>query len=92
MKKVLKTILMGAVAFSLAMGVGCGTGENSSLEQESSKAEDSSSQNKRRQPSLLMTALTLTQLPLFLTSLKNTALWLRFSLSETTSQTRVQRS
>ena len=27
MKKVLKTILMGAVAFSLAMGVGCGTGE-----------------------------------------------------------------
>lgn len=49
MKKVLKTILMGAVAFSLAMGVGCGTGENSSLEKESSKAEDSSSQNKRRQ-------------------------------------------
>ena len=32
MKKVIKTILMGAVAFSLAMGVGCGTGENSSLE------------------------------------------------------------
>ena len=30
MKKVLKTILMGAVAFSLAMGVGCVTGENSS--------------------------------------------------------------
>ena len=29
MIKVLKTILMGAVAFSLAMGVGCGTGENS---------------------------------------------------------------
>ena len=49
MKKVLKTILMGAVAFSLAMGVGCVTGENSSLEKESSKAEDSSSQNKRRQ-------------------------------------------
>ncbi len=49
MKKVLKTILMGAVAFSLAMGVGCGTGENSSLEKENSKAEDSSSQNKRRQ-------------------------------------------
>lgn len=49
MKKVLKTILMGAVAFSLAMGVGCGTGENSSPEKESSKAEDSSSQNKRRQ-------------------------------------------
>ena len=49
MKKVIKTILMGAVAFSLAMGVGCGTGENSSLEKESSKAEDSSSQNKRRQ-------------------------------------------
>ena len=49
MKKVLKTILMGAVAFSLAMEVGCGTGENSSLEKESSKAEDSSSQNKRRQ-------------------------------------------
>lgn len=40
---------MGAVAFSLAMGVGCVTGENSSLEKESSKAEDSSSQNKRRQ-------------------------------------------
>ena len=101
MKKVLKTILMGAVAFSLAMGVGCGTGENSSLEKESSKAEDSSSQNKRRQLRdksdygkviALMTALTLTQLPLCLTSLKNTALWLRFSLSETTSQTRVQRS
>ena len=103
MKKVLKTILMGAVAFSLAMGVGCVTGENSSLEKESSKAEDSSSQNKRRQlrdksdygkviALTLMTALTLTQLPLFLTSLKNTALWLRFSLSETTSQTRVQRS
>ena len=36
MKKVLKTILMGAVAFSLAMGVGCGTGENSSLEKEDS--------------------------------------------------------
>lgn len=49
MKKVLTTILMGAVAFSLAMGVGCVTGENSSLEKESSKAEDSSSQNKRRQ-------------------------------------------
>ena len=47
MKKVLKTILMGAVAFSLAMGVGCGAGENSSPEKESSKAEDSSSQNKR---------------------------------------------
>ena len=103
MKKVLKTILMGAVAFSLAMGAGCGTGENSSLEKESSKAEDSSSQNKRRQlrdksdygkviALTLMTALTLTQLPLCLTSLKNTALWLRFSLSETTSQTRVQRS
>ena len=98
MKKVIKTILMGAVAFSLAMGVGCGTGENSSLEKESSKAEDSSSQNKRRQLrdksdyGKVMTALTLTQLPLFLTSLKNTALWLRFSLSETTSQTRVQRS
>ena len=97
MKKVLKTILMGAVAFSLAMGVGCGTGENSSLEKESSKAEDSSSQNKRRQlrdksDYGKVTALTLTQLPLCLTSLKNTVLWLRFSLSETTSQTRVQRS
>ena len=34
MKKVLKTILMGAVAFSLAMGAGCVTGENSSLEKE----------------------------------------------------------
>ena len=47
MKKVLKTILMGAVAFSLAMGVGCGA-ENSSSEKDSSKA-DESSQAKRRQ-------------------------------------------
>ena len=103
MKKVLKTILMGAVAFSLAMGVGCVTGENSSLEKESSKAEDSSSQNKRRQlrdKSNYGKVIALTfddgpntdTTPLFLTSLKNTALWLRFSLSETTSQTRVQRS
>ena len=48
MKKVLKTILMGAVAFSLAMGVGCGSAENSGSEKESSKA-DESSQAKRRQ-------------------------------------------
>lgn len=33
----LKTILMGAVAFSLAMGVGCGTGENSSLEKKAQR-------------------------------------------------------
>lgn len=37
MKKVLKTILMGAVAFSLAMGVGCVTGENSSLEKKAQR-------------------------------------------------------
>ena len=48
MKKVLKTILMGAVAFSLAMGAGCGSAENSGSEKESSKA-DESSQAKRRQ-------------------------------------------